>query len=113
MLSPSASATGVVADELAADDERLREPFGPRLHGVVDAASPSWLPSPSSRRKPSLILRRRDDQDVADARQHQRRQRVVDHRLVVDRQQLLGDDERQRMEAGAGPAGEEYPFHLA
>ena len=34
---------------------------------------------------------RRDQQDLADARQHQHRQRIVDHRLVVDRQQLLAD----------------------
>src|SRR5687768_6994767 len=54
---------------------------------------------------------RRDEQDVPDARQHERRQRVIDHRLVVDREELLGDDERQRMQAGSGPAGEKYPFH--
>ena len=35
------------------------------------------------------VVRRRDHQDVADAGQHQHRQRIVDHRLVVDRQQLL------------------------
>jgi hypothetical protein len=35
------------------------------------------------------VLRRGNDQHVADAGQHQRAQRVVDHRLVVHRQQLL------------------------
>jgi hypothetical protein len=34
---------------------------------------------------------RRDHQDVADAGEHQRRQGIVDHRLVVDREQLFGD----------------------
>ena len=38
-------------------------------------------------------------------------QRIVDHGLVVDRQQLLGGHERERVQAGAGPAGEDDAFH--
>ena len=53
------------------------------------------------------VLGRRDQQDVADAGQHQRRQRVVDHRLVVDRQQLLRHDPRERIQPRAGAAGED------
>ena len=49
MLSPRISAP-VVADEILADDERLRQPLGPRLHGV-SKRSPSCAPSPSSSRK--------------------------------------------------------------
>ena len=37
------------------------------------------------------VLRGRDDEDFADTRKHERRQRVVDHRLVVDRHELLAD----------------------
>jgi hypothetical protein len=47
---------------------------------------------------------------VADARQHQGAQRVVDHRLVVDRQQLLADALRDRIQPGAGAAGEDDAF---
>jgi hypothetical protein len=36
------------------------------------------------------VLRGGDDEDVFDARQHEGGKRVVDHRFVVDRQQLLG-----------------------
>ena len=43
--------------------------------------------------------------------QHQRRQRVVDHRLVVDREQLLADRAGQRVQARAGAAGEDDAFH--
>ena len=39
------------------------------------------------------------------------RQRVIDHRLVVDRQQLLADDARERIEPRAGAAGEDDPLH--
>ena len=56
------------------------------------------------------VFGRGDQQDVADAGQDQRRQRIVDHRLVVDRQQLLADRPRDRMEPGAGPAGENDAF---
>ena len=39
--------------------------------------------------KLGLVMRRGDDRDLADARQHQHRQRIIDHRLVVDRHHLL------------------------
>ena len=48
-------------------------------------------PSPSRRWNCGWSSRRGDDQDLADAGEHQRRQRIIDHRLVVDRQQLLAD----------------------
>ena len=57
------------------------------------------------------VMRSRDDQDVADAGEHQRRQRVVDHRLVVDRDQLLGDAQGDRMQPRARAAGEDDAFH--
>src|SRR5688500_19749333 len=39
--------------------------------------------------------------------EHQRGQRVVDHRLVVDRHQLLARAERDRVQPRPGPAGED------
>ena len=80
----------VVADELPADDERLGEPLGLRLHGIVntdaqlaavaeqalnDGRSCGVEMSRMSRMPASISVR----------------QRIVDHRLVVDRQQLLAD----------------------
>ena len=56
------------------------------------------------------VLGGRDQQDLADAGQHQRGQRVVDHRLVVDRQQLLADRPGDRVQPGAGPAGQNDAF---
>ena len=54
----------------------------------------------------TLLLGPGDDQNVRDISQHQRAQGVIDHRLVVDRQQLLGDAPRCRREAGAAAAGQ-------
>ena len=57
------------------------------------------------------VRRCRDDEDVADARKHQRRERIIDHGLVVDRQQLLTRDHGQRVQARAGAPGEYDSFH--
>jgi len=57
------------------------------------------------------VVGRRDDQDVADAGQHQHRQGVVHHRLVVHRQQLLAQGQRGRVKPRARAAGENDPFH--
>ena len=45
--------------------------------------------------------------------EHQHRDRIVDHRLVVDRQELLVDRERHRMEARSRAAGEHDTLHDA
>ena len=60
--------------------------------------------------EPFLFVRRGDDEHLPDTRQHQRRQRVVHHRLAVDRDQLLADRARQRMQARTRTAGEEDAF---
>src|SRR6185312_4750702 len=93
------------ADEMLADEERLRQPLGLRLRRKAEVEAPSRSPreQPLEQRQ---IVRRRDDEDVAYAAAHQRRQRIVDHRLVVDRQQLLADRRRRRHQSRPGPTGE-------
>jgi hypothetical protein len=51
-----------------------------------------------------LILRRGDDCDLADVAEHQHRQRVIDHRLVIDRQQLFGDAVGDVVKTASGSA---------
>lgn len=100
----------LAGDELLADGEGLRQAVGARLlcvgepHAVARAV-------PEQALEVGQVGRRGDDQDVPDARQHESAKRVVDHGLVVDRQQLLGGNERERVQAGAGPAGEDDAFH--
>ena len=100
----------LAGDELLADGEGLRQAVRTRLlcvgevHAVARAV-------PEQALEVGQVGRRGDDQDVPDARQHEGGQRVVDHGLVVDRQQLLGGHERERVQAGAGPAGEDDAFH--
>ena len=100
----------LAGDEPLADGEGLGQAVRRGLLGVgqVDAVARAV---PEQALEVGQVGRRGDDQDVPDARQHEGGQRVVDHGLVVDRQQLLGGNERERVQARAGPAGEDDAFH--
>ncbi len=100
----------LAGDEVLADGEGLREAVRARLLGVgqVDAVARAV---PEQALEVGQVGRRGDDQDVPDARQHEGAERVVDHGLVVDRQQLLGGHERERVQARAGSAGEDDALH--
>ena len=57
------------------------------------------------------VMGRGDDEDIPDSGHHQHRDRIVDHRLIVDGQELLGDSLRDGIEAGSTAAGEHDTFH--
>ena len=101
----------LAGDEVLADGEGLREAVGARLLGVGEVHAVARA-VPEQALEVGEVGRRGDDQDVPDARQHEGAKRVVDHGLVVDRQQLLGGHERERVQAGAGPAGEDDALHI-
>lgn len=101
----------LAGDEVLADGEGLRQAVGARLLGVGQVHAVARA-VPEQALEVGQVGRRGDDQDVPDARQHEGGQRVVDHGLVVDRQQLLGGHERERVQARAGPAGEDDAFHI-
>ncbi len=100
----------LAGDELLADGEGLRQAVRRGLLGVGEVHAVARA-VPEQALKIWKVCRCRDDQNVPDARQHEGGQRVVDHGLVVDRQQLLGGHERERVQARAGPAGEDDAFH--
>ena len=106
MLSPRINDAPAIADEIRADEECLRDPLRLGLLRILEAN-----PKPGAVAKKVAqhrdILRRGNDQDLAQTAEHERRERVTNHRLVVDRQQLLADDLGQRIEPGPGAAGEE------
>ena len=54
-----------------------------------------------------------DDHHLADAHPGERRDRVVDHRPVVDRQQVLVGDDGEWEEPRRGPTGEDDALHRA
>ena len=95
--------------EIAGQQVGLRQTFGSFLDDPGKADAPL---AAVTQKAPELrlVLGRGDDRDVADAGQHKHRDRIIDHRLVVDRQQLLGGAERDRPEPRAGAPGEENAF---
>lgn len=100
----------LAVNELLADREGLGQAVRRGLLGVGQVHAVARA-VPEQALEVGQVGRGGDDQDVADARQHEGAKRVVDHGLVVDRQQLLGGHERERVQAGAGPAGEDDAFH--
>ena len=102
---------GLAADELLADGEGLRKAVRRGLLGVGQVHAVARA-VPKQALEVGQVGRGGDDQDIPDARQQEGAKRVVDHGLVVDRQQLLGGHERERVQACAGPAGEDNAFHV-
>lgn len=100
----------LAGDELLADGEGLRQAVGARLLGVGEVHAVARA-VPEQALEVGEVGRRGDDQDVPDARQHEGGQRVVDHGLVVDRQQLLAGDERERVQTRARATREDDAFH--
>lgn len=100
----------VFADEVGADEKRLGEALWAQLLGVgethADVAAVAQQLAEARQ-----IGGRGDDEDVADAGQHEHRERVVNHRLVVDRHELLADDKGKWMEASASASSKYNAFH--
>ena len=100
----------LAGDEILADGEGLGQAVRRGLLGVGEVHAVARA-VPEQALEVGEVRRGGDDQDVPDAGKHEGGQRVVDHGLVVDRQQLLGGHERERVQARAGPAGEDDAFH--
>lgn len=107
---PEDERAGLPSRELLADDERLGQAVGAGLHGVGQVHA-VVRPVAQKALEVRQVGRGRDDQDVADAGHHEDGQRVVDHRLVVDRQQLLAGDGGERVEARSAAAREDDALH--
>ena len=101
----------VVADELLADQERLRQSVGRGLLGIGEphAVIRTVAQQAAERRQVGWC---RDDEYVPDAGEHQRRQRVIDHRFVVDREQLFADPLGYRIEARSRASRQDNAFHI-
>lgn len=82
---PQHQGTGTASDEIAADDESLRQPVGAWLNGIVQVEPPVAAIT-QQLLEAGRILRGGDDEDVAYSREHERAQGIIDHGLVVDRQ---------------------------
>ena len=90
--------------------EGLSQAVGTGLLGVGEADTEVRAVSKQAL-KVGQVVGGRNDQNVPDTRQHERGERIVDHRLVVDGQQLLARHGGERVEAGAGASGKDDALH--
>ena len=97
------------ADKLLADQKCLGNAFGLRLRRVLEMDAVAGAIAEQVLES-GQIVGRGDEQNVANAGQHQRGERVVHHRLVVHRQQALGGAVGDGIEARARSARENDAF---
>ena len=100
----------VAADKFFADDQGLGETVGAGLDGVADAHAEAAAVAEQAD-EGGVVFGGGNDEDVADAGEHQHGQGVVDHGFVVHGQQLLGNAACDGVETGAGAAGKDDAFH--
>ena len=80
----------VIADKIGADMEGLRETVGAGLYRVAQRHAEIRTIAQYAAEL-ILILRGGDNQNVANACNHERGERIVDHWLVIDRHELFRD----------------------
>ena len=101
---------GATLQKLFADQEGLRETARIRLLRIfqIDAENRTVSQHIAEMRQ---VMRGGNDQDVLQSRQHQDRQRIVDHRLVVDGKELFRDGECQGIEARSASPRQDNSTH--
>ena len=100
----------VLADEALGDQKRLGDALRLGLLAIINGQPPGAAVAeqlPEARQ----ILRRGDQAELPDAALDQRRQRVIHHRFVIDRLELLARHQGQREQPRTGAAGQDYAFH--
>jgi len=100
----------VVTDERFTDDERLGQPFRGRLNLIRQVDSQFRTVAEQSLER-VVILWSRNDQDIPNSSRHEGGKRVVDHRLVVDGDQLLAGCFGDWPKPAAGSSGQNDAFH--
>ena len=98
------------SNEIGTDQEGLRQSIRRRLlrigelHSVVRTIAQQTTES-------RQILRGRDHENLPNPRTHQYRNRIVDHRLVVNGQQLLAHPFSHRIQPGTRSSCKNNSFH--
>ena len=104
------AAEGVVADEVARQPDRVGDPERAALV-AIGQVEPEMRAVTEQLDDVADALAADDDHHLADAHPGERLDRVVDHRPVVDRQQVLVGDDGEREEPRRGPTGEDDALH--
>ena len=87
----------VVPDEVSADEESLGQSARTRLDGISDREA-NLAPVLEHALEIPDVIGRRDQQDLANTGQHQGGEGIIDHRFIINGQQLLAGRTRDRIE---------------
>src|SRR5690606_25186447 len=100
----------VIADEVPADDEGFGQTVWLWLGciGEVEAEGAAVFQQALEQRQ---VMGSGDDEYVPDPCQHQHAQRIVDHRFIIDRQELFRHSECEGIKAGPAAAGKYDALH--
>jgi hypothetical protein len=101
----------VTAREPLRETQRLRDPAGALLVRVGQPVDPPLVAVPEQAQELAGVGPPGHHHQLPHLRRDERLDRVGDHRAVVDRQQVLVRDPRQRMEARSAAAGEDDALH--
>ena len=101
----------VRADERFRDEKCLRDARRFRLLAIFDGQAPRTAVA-EQLFEARQIVRRGDQAQLADAALDERRERIINHRLVINRLELFARDERERIQPRTGAASKDDAFHL-
>lgn len=96
-------------DKICCKEKGLRYAFRFFLNDIFKRTSPLTAVSEKLAILPHIVWSRNDG-NFTDAGQHEHRQRIINHRLVVDRQKLLADAQRQGGQPCPGTPASKIPF---
>ena len=111
MLSPEDDADAIVVGEILAQPQRVGDPAFAFLIRVVDVLEAELAAVPQQAKKIARRVPAGDDHDVRDPGLREGFERIVDHRLVVHRQQMLIGDFGERAEPRTQASGEDDALH--
>ena len=100
----------VLADERFGDQECLGDAFGLGLFAVIDRQAPGAAIA-EQLTETRQIMRRGNETKLPDASFDQSRQRIIDHRLIIDGLKLFARHERERKQARTSASGQDNAFH--
>src|SRR2546421_524766 len=111
--------TSVISSSFLADasskifrqSQRLRNPPGSFLIGVIQILQPKLAPIPQQPNEVPRIVPPRHQQHLFNPRLGHAFQRVINHRLVVNRQQVLVGHLGQRKQPAPRPSRQNHAFH--
>ncbi len=104
---------GLARGEVLGEPERLRDAALAVLVAEADLLEPEVVAVAQELEKVARVVPTRDDEDVVDPGRDELLDRVVDHRPVVDRQEVLVGHPRQREQPRAETAGQDDALHPA